>query len=200
MCIPLSLLGNSSINMFPRQRLHKKLNNYWTRRFLFGPYQIKRQFLGLCNPQSLLDNGSVNTVPRQRRIVRCVVFYAVRAISKESKCSVFARPSCFPSTNYFCVSLVTGKLNSQICPPPLFYLCILFLLLRNPCVLFRTSMCWQTVSADACTSEANTVYFCSWILPIALLLFQNTTFRRLDSVSVSSLRNFVFWNINRTTF
>jgi hypothetical protein len=47
-------------------------------------------------PLPLLGNGSVNTFPRQRGIVRGVVFYAVRVVSKESRRLVFPRTSFFP--------------------------------------------------------------------------------------------------------
>jgi hypothetical protein len=75
MCIPLSLPGNSSVNTFP-----------WRRRFLYCPYRIKRESVGLsvCS-MSLLGNGSVNTFPQQRRVVGGVVSYVVCVASKERR-------------------------------------------------------------------------------------------------------------------
>jgi hypothetical protein len=49
----------------------------------------------LCIPLSLLGNNSVKTSPWQRRIVGGVVFYAVCAVSKESRRLVLPRTSCF---------------------------------------------------------------------------------------------------------
>jgi hypothetical protein len=37
----LSLLGNSSVNTLPRQRIHVTIENCWTRHFLCGPCCMK---------------------------------------------------------------------------------------------------------------------------------------------------------------
>jgi hypothetical protein len=44
---------------------------------------------------SLLGNNSVKTFPQQRRIIGCVVFYAVRVVSKEGRLLVLPRTSCY---------------------------------------------------------------------------------------------------------
>jgi hypothetical protein len=48
----------------------------------------------LCIPLLSLGNNSVKTFPWQRRIVRGVVSYAVRAVSKECRQLVLPRTSC----------------------------------------------------------------------------------------------------------
>jgi hypothetical protein len=71
MCILLSLLGNGSVYMFSRQRIHETINNCWMRRFLCGPCRIKESlWVCLYTPLSLQSNGSVKTFPQQRTIVR----------------------------------------------------------------------------------------------------------------------------------
>jgi hypothetical protein len=49
----------------------------------------------LCIRKSLLDKD----VPRQRRIAGDIVFYTVRAVSKESRQLVLSRTSCFNVKN-----------------------------------------------------------------------------------------------------
>jgi hypothetical protein len=87
MRIPLSLLDNGSLYTFPRQRIYVTKKNCWTRRFVCGPCLIKGESVVffLCISLSLQSNGSVKTFPRQRRIVRGVIFYAVRVVSMESR-------------------------------------------------------------------------------------------------------------------
>jgi hypothetical protein len=46
---------------------------------------VRGMSVDLCIPLSLLANNPVETFPRQRRIVGSVVFYVVRAASKESR-------------------------------------------------------------------------------------------------------------------
>jgi hypothetical protein len=46
MCIPISLLGNGSVNTFPLQQIHDT-KNCWTHPFLCGPCLIKIESLGL---------------------------------------------------------------------------------------------------------------------------------------------------------
>jgi hypothetical protein len=54
------------------------------------------QCVFMCIPLSLLGNGYVKKLPQQihNRIVGHVVFYSVRAVSKESRRSVLPRTSC----------------------------------------------------------------------------------------------------------
>jgi hypothetical protein len=52
-------------------------------------------WVSLCILLSLLGNGSINTFPRQEGIVRSVVSFAVRVISKGSRRLVLPRNVCF---------------------------------------------------------------------------------------------------------
>jgi hypothetical protein len=87
----LSLLGKGSVKCIPpfiaRQRLGKQVpaakNTSNNRRNVS---------VRLCIPLSLLGNNSVKTF--QRQIVEGVVFYAVRAVWKESRRLVLPRTSC----------------------------------------------------------------------------------------------------------
>jgi hypothetical protein len=75
------VLGNDSVDTFPRQRIHTTLEELW------------EACVCVC-PLSLLGNSSVNTLPQQERIVGDV-FCAVRVVSKESRGLVLLRTSCF---------------------------------------------------------------------------------------------------------
>jgi hypothetical protein len=44
---PLSLLGNGSVDIFQRQRIHEINKNSWTRCFLYGPRRIRGKSMGL---------------------------------------------------------------------------------------------------------------------------------------------------------
>jgi hypothetical protein len=83
-CIPLSLLFNGSV--FPRQRIHER-KNCWTCRFLCGPCRITGRSVGLAV-------YPVNTFPLQRTVVGGVVFYVIRAVSKESRLLALLRTFC----------------------------------------------------------------------------------------------------------
>jgi hypothetical protein len=100
MCIPLSLLGNGSVNTFLRQWIHAAVD----------------EFLGACVclyiPLSLLGNNSVKTFPRQRRNVGGVVFYAAHVVSKESRRLVLPTTSCFFLTE---VSARSSAAHGQWC-------------------------------------------------------------------------------------
>jgi hypothetical protein len=101
-CIPLTLLGNGSVNTFPRQRIHINNGmNCWTWHFICGPCLIKCEYIGLSlYPLQLLGKNPTKTFPRQRRIVGCVVFYAVHIVSKENRPLVLLRTSICEW--YFC--------------------------------------------------------------------------------------------------
>jgi hypothetical protein len=53
------------------------------------------QSVSIYIPISFLGNGLVNTFPRQWKILGCIVFFAVYAVSKEIRRSVVPRTSCF---------------------------------------------------------------------------------------------------------
>jgi hypothetical protein len=80
-----SLLGNGSVNTFPRQQIHATI----------------KELLDVCvcgplfTPLSLLGNNSVKTFPQQGINVGGIVFYVVRVISKESRRLILPRTSCF---------------------------------------------------------------------------------------------------------
>jgi hypothetical protein len=61
----------------------------------FPPDTWKNLCLHVHHSLSLLGNGSLNTFPRHWRVVECVVFYAIRVVSKESRRLVLPRTSCF---------------------------------------------------------------------------------------------------------
>jgi hypothetical protein len=94
----LSLLRKTWIKcilpFIARQRLGKHVpaaTNTHNNRRIYGRVCL---WVCLCIPLSLLGNISVKKFPRQRRIVRGVVLYAVRVVSKESRRLVLPRTSC----------------------------------------------------------------------------------------------------------
>jgi hypothetical protein len=102
MHIPPSLLGNGSVNTFPRQRILATIEELLDASFSIRSVSYQRRVRGsICVSLSLLGNGSVSTIPRQRRIVGGVCFYAVRVVSKESRRLVLPRTvtSSFWMTN-----------------------------------------------------------------------------------------------------
>jgi hypothetical protein len=78
-----SVLGNGSVNTFPRQQIHATIEELFDA-CVSGCLLI---------PLSLLGNSQVKTFPRQRRIVGGVILYAVHVISKESRQLVVPRTS-----------------------------------------------------------------------------------------------------------
>jgi hypothetical protein len=93
----LSLLGKGSVkyisSFIARQLLGKHVpaaTNTRNNRIIVG-----RVSLCIYVSLSLLLNNLVKAFPRQRKIVRCVVFYAVRIASKESRRLFLLRTSCF---------------------------------------------------------------------------------------------------------
>jgi hypothetical protein len=95
LCVPLLLLGNSSVNTLLREgRIVGGVVLYAARVF-----SKARLWVCLCIPVSLLGNNSINTLPRERRIVGGIVFYAVRVLSEESLVSLCLSPySCWVTT------------------------------------------------------------------------------------------------------
>jgi hypothetical protein len=90
----LSVLGNGSINTFPRQRIHGTIEELLDSSFSMRSMSYQRRIYGSVYPLSLLDN-SVKTFPGQRRVVGGGFFYSVRVVSKESRRLVLPRTSCF---------------------------------------------------------------------------------------------------------
>jgi hypothetical protein len=91
---------------------HSSINtkNCWTR-LLCGWCHIKRKSVCLCvcmyiPPYRCL----VNTFPRQRRIVRHVVFYAARFLSKENRWLVLIRYGVWRNMVYNTVCLLMNGL------------------------------------------------------------------------------------------
>jgi hypothetical protein len=85
--IPLSMLGNGSVNTLPRQRIHKT-KIFWTLVFSAVRAMSKESlWVGVYASLLLLSNNSVETFLRQytkRKHFGPIVFSAVRAVSKES--------------------------------------------------------------------------------------------------------------------
>jgi hypothetical protein len=110
LCIPLSFLGNGSVNTFPLQR--RIVGGV----VFYAVCVVSVESLWVCvSPLSFLGNGSVNTFPLQRRIVGSVVFYAVRVVLKESKRLLFPRTSCNviickSGPNAYCMSIISSLL------------------------------------------------------------------------------------------
>jgi hypothetical protein len=63
--IPLSLLGNGSVNTFPRQRIHA--TELLDASFPMRSVSIEGESVRLCIPLLLLANRSVNTFPPQKK-------------------------------------------------------------------------------------------------------------------------------------
>jgi hypothetical protein len=91
MCIPLSSLFNVSVK--PLLRNNTRIIGRIV--FLYDSCRIKGESVGLSTPLSLIGNGSVNIILWQWKIFRCVVFYAICVVSKESKRLVLPRTFCF---------------------------------------------------------------------------------------------------------
>jgi hypothetical protein len=97
-CVPLlSSLGNGWVKhispFVARQRLGKRvlaLTNACKKRRIDG---LGCLWVSLCISLSLLGNNSVKMFLRQQRMIRCIVFYAARVISKESRLLVLPRTS-----------------------------------------------------------------------------------------------------------
>jgi hypothetical protein len=92
---PVSLLGNGSVDTFPRQHIQATIEELLEACFSIRSVSYQRRVRGsvYVSPLSLLGNCLVNRFPRQRWIVGCVVLYAVRVVSKESRQSVLPRTS-----------------------------------------------------------------------------------------------------------
>jgi hypothetical protein len=113
MCIPpivarqsvslLSLLGDRSVNAFPRQRIQATVEELLDASFSVRSVSYQRRVC-LSIPLSLLGNDSVETFPRQRIIVGGVVFSA-DLVWRESTLLVLRRTSC---------SLIFSELDSII--------------------------------------------------------------------------------------
>jgi hypothetical protein len=94
---PISLCVCLCIPIIPRHRLGKHVptatntHNRIVGRVVFCAFRV------IWKSLSLLGSGSVNTFPRQGKIVRGVVFYVVRVVSKESRRLVLPRISCLKS-------------------------------------------------------------------------------------------------------
>jgi hypothetical protein len=89
----VSFLGNGSVDTFPRQRIHTKLEVVLEASFYIRPCLIKGDSVGLCIPLSLLGIGSLNTFPRQWGIVGGIVFCMVHVVWKEIRQIVIPRTS-----------------------------------------------------------------------------------------------------------
>jgi hypothetical protein len=89
--VPLSSLGNGSVNTFPRQRIHAI--ELLGASFPMLSVSIKGESVRLCMLLLLLGNRSINNFPPQWRTVGGV-FCVVRVISKESRRFVLPRTSC----------------------------------------------------------------------------------------------------------
>jgi hypothetical protein len=84
----ISYIRTASLYVYPLTLARKRLNNYVPAAtniqvrtedllacsFLYGPYSIKIQSVGLCISLALLGNGSVNTFSRKRGIIGGSVF------------------------------------------------------------------------------------------------------------------------------
>jgi hypothetical protein len=96
MSICVLLLGNGSVNTFPRQRIHATRIGGRVVLCTIRVVSKESPWICLCIPLSLLSNEVVNTFPRQRRIAADVVSFAVHVVSKESMRLVLHRSSCLP--------------------------------------------------------------------------------------------------------
>jgi hypothetical protein len=86
-----SLLGNGSVNMFPRQRIHTQQNNCWTRCF-YAVRVVSEGRLCVCMCTPIVARQRLNKHSRGKECTRISgrivvrVLYAVRGVSEESLC------------------------------------------------------------------------------------------------------------------
>jgi hypothetical protein len=120
MCIPLSLLGNGSVNKFPQQQIPATIEELLDTPFSMGSMESKEiLWVWLYIPLSLLGNVSANTFPLQQRTDGGVLLYMVHVLSEESRRLILPRTSCLFITfnsnplNYSHILLAMG-INSFI--------------------------------------------------------------------------------------
>jgi hypothetical protein len=110
---PLSLLGNGSVNIFPRIINTRNSRRTVRRVVSYAAFVVSKEILWacLCIPLPLLGNGSVKT-SRQRIFVGGVVSYEVRVVSKKSRWLVLPGTFCF-------LDIVRDNLWKKYAPPSL---------------------------------------------------------------------------------
>jgi hypothetical protein len=89
----LSVVGNSSVNMFPRKRI-QTIEELLDASFSMRSVISKESLWVHVSSYPLLGTNSVKVFPRKRRISGGVVFYAFRVVSKESTRLFRPRTSC----------------------------------------------------------------------------------------------------------
>jgi hypothetical protein len=94
----LSLLGNGSVNTFPRNEHTQKYINFWTRHFLCGPCRIKGESAGLSvYPHIVAKQQPVKMFPRHEELLEASFSVWSMSYQKESGLSVLLINSNFPT-------------------------------------------------------------------------------------------------------